>query len=466
MPGTESLIQQFPWILLELAVLLIAAILGHWGARLAHQPSVVGELLAGVLIGNLGLALGAPLAVAVVRFPEAAPLFTQMVVAGGSVEAAAQQVFPAHELAAGGAGAELIAALRGPHAVTAFALGFALWMFAQVGVVLLLFKAGLESHVGALWQTGAAAARVALAGILLPIGLTFGVTVLLWRGATVLESGFVAIALCATSVGISVRVLDELGKLTSREAHVLLGAAILDDVIGLLLQAVVIGAAVHGALALGDSLRVLGVGALFLFVCLRYGPRAVAWMVPLVRRVDPGHAKLLLPFALAFLLAWLSDLLGLAAILGAFVAGLLLTERQFRGFAEREPLTKLVHPIESLFAPLFFVLLGMQVRLSALWSPSVVLFTLALLVAAAAGKLIAGLLAGRGMNRLAVGFGMIPRGEVTLVVAGIGRTAGVLGTQTFSAIVLVVLGCAILGAGGIRHAFGAAARPRSQPGTA
>jgi Kef-type K+ transport system membrane component KefB len=257
--------------------------------------------------------------------------------------------------------------------------------------------------------------------------------------------------LCATSVGITPRVFQDLGSLQTLEARIILGAAVIDDVMGLIVLAVVSGVIVasgsgatfsYGAIALIVVKAVVFLaGALFLGRYL--SPRLFA----LASRLQARSVLLALGLAWCFLFSWLANVIGLAPIVGAFAAGLILEDVHYRGFVDRgeHALEELIHPISAFLAPVFFVLMGMRTDLRAFAVPGVLGLALALTAAAIIGKQACSLGVWRpGVDRLTVGIGMIPRGEVGLIMANIGvglTVAGeaVISRNTFSALVVMVI---------------------------
>jgi Kef-type K+ transport system membrane component KefB len=392
-------------VLLDLAVVFLAAKLGGEAAVRLRQPAVLGELLAGILLGAslLGGAIGLP----------------------------------------------DLAAVAGPSSSE----GTVLQALAAVGAVLLLFEVGLESRVSEMRKVGASSLLVALIGIVASFAVgaaaSWGLAAAWapWRAAdAAIPAGllhvFVGAALTATSVGITARVLADLGRLKSPEARIILGAAILDDVGGLLVLAVVaalVGAATGGQAV--DALGILRLAAIaigFLAVSLALGlrlaPRAFDALAARFR--VPGF-PLALAVAFALAMGHAASLAGLAGIVGAFTAGLLLAEaKSARGlFAQ-------LRPLASLLAGVFFVTLGMHVdagELARNAGPVLIVGTL-LAVAAILAKLACGLGVLRSQaRRLPVGVGMVPRGEVGLIFASLGLATGLLANWQYALLLYVVL---------------------------
>lgn len=327
----------------------------------------------------------------------------------------------------------------------------ALRTIAEVGVVLLLFQIGLESTVGELRKVGLSAALVAILGVVAPFFLGWGVSAYFLPDHDPLVHVFIGAVLCATSVGITARVLQDIGKIQTREAKIILGAAIVDDVLGLIVLALVQGvirAQDSGStLAIADIaiifIKAVGffVGSIFLGVTL--SPR-------LFRLASVLRAKgvlLTISLAFCFFFAWLASLIGLAPIVGAFCAGLVLEDTSFQGLGNyrRRHLEELIEPVAAFLVPVFFVSMGIQVNLASLGQEGILLFALALTFAAAVGKQVCSFgVREKDVDAIAVGLGMIPRGEVGLIVASIGMgmtVAGhkILDESIYAAIVVMVM---------------------------
>ena len=449
----------FSEVLITAAVVLIIALVGRGLAQRARQPAVLGELLIGVLVGNVGYWLAIPSFILIMNFSDASVLLDQVWSSGLGVEAAAEEVFSQGDLAPDEPGGELVEVLTGPDALRLVRIGLTLWMFSNLGVLLLLFMAGLESSVEEMTESGMQALVVAVAGVLAPVALGLGTTWFVLPEVAFTTHLFIATTLAATSVGITARVFRDLGKMATREAKLILGAAVIDDVLGLIVLAVVVGMVATGEVQLGEIARIVLISGAFLGVILIFGQRLAARGVPVFRAFDRYRIKLLYPLCLMFLLAWLASQIGLASIVGAFAAGLILSEGHFRPEDDAEDLRsdQLLAPLEAIFAPVFFVLIGMQVNLLTFLDLQVVGLALALSVAAIVGKLLAGLGAGRAADRLTVGLGMVPRGEVGLIFASVGRGLGVLGDAEFSAVVMMVIVTTLMAPIALRWSLGRSA---------
>ena len=430
----------FSFILFELAAVVAIATLGRYIAEKLNQPSVLGELLFGVALGNLGYWLQIPMFSMIMHLDSLHPIFQQVWESGLAVSDAINRVFTPQELASGGAGERIGQLLAGDSAPRLVGMSFALWIFSNLGVILLLFMVGLESRVDEMLQVGPRALSVAVIGVVAPFLLGLASTYWLLPEAEMPAHLFLAAILCATSVGITARVFKDLGKLAIKEAKIILGAAVIDDVLGLVILAVVSGIVVSGGIQFWEVLRISLLSFVFLAIVIQYGERFVRLVVPLVTRVDRHHHKLLFPLTLAFALAWLANQIQLATIVGAFAAGLILNEEHFEKCSNTShTIEGLIAPLEAIFAPIFFVLMGMQVNLATFAETETLVLALAFTVAGLIGKFVSGLPAGGGVDRFSVGFGMIPRGEVGLIFASIGKGLGVVTDSIFSAVVIMVI---------------------------
>jgi Kef-type K+ transport system membrane component KefB len=313
-----------------------------------------------------------------------------------------------------------------------------LHLLSELGVLLLLFLIGLETDIHRLLSVGGASAAVAVCGVVLPFAAGYGVGMWLHYPTTV--SVFLGAALTATSVGITARVLSDLGHLKSDEAQVILGAAVIDDILGLVLLTVV------GAIAAGQPLSAFGVAKTFAvafgFVALAIviGSVLAPRLLALISRLRVAKAVFFAAIMFAFGLAYLADLAGSAVIIGAFAAGLVLARTDRGRDIEHE-----VYDVAQFFIPIFFVSVGAAVDLKQLnpfdsaTRPFFVI-GLALTLVAVIGKLVAGYAAfGRPLRKIVIGVGMVPRGEVGLIFAQLGLASGLLSAGLYSSVALMVI---------------------------
>jgi Kef-type K+ transport system membrane component KefB len=382
-------------VALWLVVILLAAKLGGDLAVRIGQPAVLGELIVGVVLGNLALA----------GFAGLEPIKTDPFID----------------------------------------------MFARVGVLILLFEVGLESTIGQMLKVGWSSLLVASLGVIAPFALGWGVGAWLLPDQSMFVHAFLGATLTATSVGITARVLKDLGHSQRDEARVILGAAVIDDVLGLLILAVVtsviVAADSGGSVSAAGIVTKLGVAGGFLVGSLVLGMLFSKRLFSLASKLRSRGVLVACGLSFCFLLSWLASLMGLAPIVGAFAAGLILEDVHYRDFVARgeHGLEDLIHPISAFLVPVFFVLMGMRTDLSSFAQPGVLGLACALTIAAIVGKQVCALgVLGRSIDRLTVGLGMIPRGEVGLIFANIGLALTVGGVRiitdaTFSAVVVMVI---------------------------
>jgi Kef-type K+ transport system membrane component KefB len=292
---------------------------------------------------------------------------------------------------------------------------------------------------------------VAILGVAAPFALGWGVGALLLPDRSVYVHAFLGATLTATSVGITARVLQDLGHSQSSEARVILGAAVIDDVLGLVILAVVGGviAAANrgGSLSYSEVGLVLGKAVAFLFGALALGVYLSPKVFGLASRLSGRGVLLTTALVFCFGLAYLASIIGLAPIVGAYAAGLILEDVHFQDFANRgeQQLEHLVHPISTFLVPVFFVIMGMRVDLAAFTRMDVLGLATLLTVAAILGKQACSLGAlGQKLDRVSIGIGMVPRGEVGLIFANIGLGLTVAGQRVidegvFSAVVIMVI---------------------------
>ncbi|HKY33460.1 MAG TPA: cation:proton antiporter [Candidatus Polarisedimenticolia bacterium] len=372
-------------VLLGVVVILMAAKLGASLCERIGQPAVLGELLGGVLLGNLHLV----------------------------------------------SGVEFFLPFRDDPFLD---------IFARVGVIVLLFEVGLHTRVKDLMSVGPSSTLVAAIGVAVPMGLGFLVGEWLLPEASTNAHLFLGATLAATSVGITARVLKDLGRLERRESRIVLGAAVIDDVLGLIILAVVSGIVTAGTITFSEVARISLVSLAFFAGAILAGPAFMRTFVSYVARLPVQGMKTITALSFCFFLAWLADVIGLAPIVGAFAAGLVLEESTMERFSAQRPLRELIEPFVTLFVPIFFVLMGLQVKLETFADPSVLGLASAITAAAILGKQACSLgVLERGLDRITIGVGMIPRGEVGLIFASIGRGLGVVDDTLFTATVIMVI---------------------------
>ncbi|HYX21046.1 MAG TPA: cation:proton antiporter, partial [Thermoanaerobaculia bacterium] len=326
----------------------------------------------------------------------------------------------------------LVGVILGPSVLGLVPISDAVLELAEIGVVLLLFEVGLETDIEELGRVGAPALVVALCGMLLPFAGGFATARLL--GHSTLSSTFIGAALTATSIGITARVLSELGVLATREGQIILGAAVVDDVLGLVVLAVVSKVAGGGRLELSTVARSTGLAIGFLVAALALGIPLGRRFISIVERARVRGVLGAMSFAFALVVAWLAKASDSAPIVGAFAAGAALARTN-----RRHDIDEAIKPVVDVFAPVFFVYVGAEVDVHHL-NPAVaanrpaLLLGLLLAVVGFAGKFAAGFAAWGPVRRAFIGAGMVPRGEVGLIFASVGLSSGALTEPDFVAV--------------------------------
>ncbi len=378
-------------ILADLFILFLAAkVAGAAFARLG-QPAVIGELLAGVLIGPHALGL------------------------------------------AGTADPALVALFHGDAAAAQEATNLVLDLLAELGVIVLLFFVGLETRLSDLLGVGRRAVLVGVLGVLAPFAAGYGLLTL--RGAAPATALFVAAALVATSTGITARVLRDLGVLHATEARIILGAAVIDDILAMIILATVSQLGPRGTVdPLDIGLIAAQAVGFTLFVAL-LGVRAISRFQTHLERLPLANAPLVLALALMLGLATLATRVGLAAIIGAFLAGLVLAQAK-----ERYALEDAALPIYEFLVPFFFVIMGTRVDPALFLDARIIGDALLLTAVAVLAKLLGAGAGGLGLglrSAALIGTGMVPRGEVGLIVASLGLSRGLIAAEFFSVVVVM-----------------------------
>jgi Kef-type K+ transport system membrane component KefB len=383
-------------VLLALAAVLLAAKIGGDIMVRCRQPEVLGELLVGIFLGNLAL-----LGIDTFHFLREDLVFE---------------------------------------------------ILSELGVILLLFEVGLHTTIPDMLRVGGSAFLVAILGVVAPFFLGWGVGAYFLPHADSLVHIYVGATLTATSVGITARVLIDLKRVTTDEAKIVLGAAVIDDVLGLMVLATVSGviaaAEVGGGVEFGAIARVLGCSLGFLLISVTLGRMLVPFYFRLVSLLRSEGILLATSLVMCFGFASLAGMAGLAPIVGAFTAGLILEPVHYRELSARHEdvsIEELIAPLVNFLVPIFFVTMGARVNLLDFTRGDILAFALVLTLVAIIGKQVCGLgVLKPGVDRIAVGLGMIPRGEVGLIFASIGASLmlhgkPIIDSATYGAVVIMVV---------------------------
>ncbi len=385
-PASEAHGGEFLLGLLQLAAVMVLAKVGAEAFERIRQPGVLGELIVGMSLSALALA--------------------------------------------------------GVAGVEAWRHSQVLQFAAEIGVILLLFEVGLESHIEELLEVGWSALLVATLGVVTPMVLGYGVAAWFFPEQPWYVALFVGGTLTATSVGITARVLRDLRRLDTKEARIVLGAAVVDDVLGLIVLAVISGllsSVAHGGEAtVSPALvaQIIGKAVAFLAAAIFLGRFLHVNAVRLGARFRVAGIPLVIAVSFCFLLSAISGLMGLAPIVGAFAAGLVLEPSDYEVYRRKgeQPIEDLIRPLTTFLTPVFFVMMGLRTDLAAFLATEMLEFAAFVTLAAIAGKQICSLgVLEKGVHRVVIGVGMIPRGEVGLIFTSIGASLSVAGRPVFSA---------------------------------
>ncbi|MBE7384978.1 MAG: cation:proton antiporter [Leptolyngbya sp. SIO1E4] len=417
--------------LTTIAIFVAAQILGEIAVRVG-LPAVLGELIAGFVIGVSGINL-------------------LVLGNGGQV---ADWAVALIQLISSGDSETIRDIFAGPVKIL-------INDYAEIGVGVLLFKIGLEADLKELIKVGPQAASVAVAGVVLPFVAGFWGLSSLFHLETI-PAIFAAAALTATSIGITSRIMQDMGVLNTKEGQIILGAAVLDDILGIAILAVAVGIAEHGTVEVANVLSIIVSATLFVLGAIAlnkfFGPRYVNFL----DKLSNPYSVLVGAIVFLSLMATIAQAIGLEAILGCFAAGIVLGDTK-----ATHALEKACDPLVALFATIFFVSIGAKTDLTVLnlanpESRVGLVIALFLTVVAIAGKLAAGyfVFTKDDINRLAIGTGMIPRGEVGLVFAGLGAATGAVSGSVNVAIVLMVIATTFVAPPMLRSVF---ANQRQQP---
>lgn len=372
-------------VLLGLSIILIAAKIGAIIADKLKQPEVLGELVAGIIVGNL-------------------ILFNY-----GAFE------FIKHD----------------PDIA----------IFAELGVIILLFDVGLESNVREMLEVGIKSFLVAIIGVVTPFLIGYYVTDWIIPDLEFINRLFMGAILTATSVGITARVFKDLKFMKKEEARIVLGAAVIDDILGLIILAIVTGIAQTGHIEMNSIATISFKAIAFVVLAVVLGVMLAQRTIKLISVFKIPGMMLTTALVLCFLGAYLANQAGLATIVGAFAIGLVLEEVHFKSFLAEYSIHDYIRPLSFLLVPVFFVMTGMQVDISVFTKAETVIAALAITAVAIIGKLICGwaFTSSKPINRMIIGMGMVPRGEVGLIFATVGKSIGVVNDELYAITVIMVI---------------------------
>ncbi len=424
-------------IIFWVTLIYCLSVVGQFFAKKIGQPSVLGELLMGIVVGNLCYYFQIPEMVLLREGTGVFHILPDLLAHQTLDHAISEHVQHFKDLPL------IQKALTSVHGADLLNTAYVLDVFSRYGIIYLLFIVGLDTSWGELKKTGKSSMLVASIGVVAPMLLGFLVLFVFFSEHQYQTNLFIAATLSATSVGITARVLQDLNKLRTKEAKIILGAAMIDDVLGLFVLAVVSSLVLQGHLSMIGLMQILLSSMLFFVLVIGFGPKLIRRLIPLTGFLELWEAKVVIAFLVIMILSWMASLLQLSTIIGAFTAGLILDDELFvnnkRTGSTSHKIKELMAPLQCLLTPLFFFLMGVQVKLESFLDMNVLAVALILCVVAIIGKLVSGYGADSKNNRLFIGVGMIPRGEVGLIFASMGRSIGVVSEEIFSAIVVMVV---------------------------
>jgi Kef-type K+ transport system membrane component KefB len=431
-----SSINPFSFILLEFGLIIILALVGHILSRRYRLPNVLGELLIGIIAGNILYWLDwSPVFYMLMHMSAAGEVFKSIWTSNLSVADTVNKLYSLNQPETREFVNRLSEVFTSNKSPALILLGVALWIFSNFGVFLLVFKLGLETKTEEIRNAAEPLAfLVFAAGTIVPFFLGLAASLWLLPEATAAVHVFIAAALCTTSSAITTGMFTYLNKQQSREAKLVINAAFLDDIFGMFFLSYITN------IVLGETLNISEIVTLFFYSAFIFvgiivlGKRLVTY-IPQFYNFDKSHTRILIPLMVVVLVSWLAELFDIGVISGAFMAGMILNNMQDK----RNLTNDLIVQLEKTFAPIFFVFVGMQVNLKQFVKPEIIWLTIVLLIAALLGKAVAGFVTKQNINRFAIGLGMIPRGESVLIFISIGKILGIINDSIFSVITVIVL---------------------------
>lgn len=426
---------------LAIFLILIAAVTGRFIARKFKQSEVLGELIIGIALGAALFSAHNRLVTTIRYQNEIQEIIQETSTMEAEFDIAVEEYVRSETDLSPDIQDRLIEVMTADGFVNNFLNANYTLLFSSLGVLLLLFMVGLEVSTSEMIKMGSVSFSVATLGVVFPFVL--GYLVAEFMIPEIQDQNvaiFVGATLAATSIGITARVFKDSNSLQLKESKLVLGAAVIDDIMGLILLAIVSGLVTSGDIDITNIVIIIAkaLGFLvFVFMSERY---LLKHFIRLFGFFAGKNTFILFPFVILLLFAWLASAIGLASIVGAFCAGLVLRDDLFARYkSDHQSLEHLIQPLEGIFAPVFFVLMGFQVDIMAFGNGSVLLAGLLLTVVAIIGKLAAGVFLSKDYDKILVGIGLVPRGEVGLIFASIGKAIGVLNDELFAVVIIVVI---------------------------
>ncbi len=425
----------FSFILLEFGFIIMLALLGHIIARFYHWPNMLAELVTGVVVGNVFFWLDlSPVFYMLMHMGDASEIFKSIWTSNLSVADTIASFYAPAESETREFVDRLSVVFASRQTPALVLLGVGLWMFANFGAFFLLFKLGLETRLEDLIKSADPAAfLVSFTGTLTPFFLGLGAAFWLLPSDSTAEHIFLAAALSTTSAATLV-MFKKIHRQRTREARLVTQAALIDDVFGVFFLAFIANIVVSDIQGIPEILSLFIYSAIVFAGIIILGKWLVKY-IPEFYNFDETHTLLLIPMLIVLLVSWLTDFFDIGMVSSAFLAGVILNNLHDK----RDLIKNIITPLEKIFAPIFFVFVGMQVNLRQMMHTDILGLTLIFLLIALAGKIIAGYVARQHSNPVAIGLGMIPRGEAVLIFISIGKILGTIDDMIFSVITVIVL---------------------------
>ncbi len=426
----------FSFVLLEFGFITLLALIGHIVSHHYQWPKMLGELLIGIIVGNILYWFDfSPVFYLLMHLADASEVFKSVWTSDLPIADTIQNFYNSDDAETAAFAEQMLKVFATDQSPALIIVGISIWLFSSFGVFFLLFKLGIEtSPEDILKKAEPAAYLVSLTGTLLPFLLGLGFSLWLIPELNTAEHIFLAAALSTTSAGLASHLFAKVHQFNSREAQIAIQAAYIDDISGVFLLGFIANVVLSNIVGL-PAIIAFFIYSLVIFLLIIFIGKAIVRYIPHYYRFTETHTILLVPLAMVVLVSWLADIFSIGQISSAFLAGMILNKLQDK----RDIIKGLISLLEKIFAPAFFVFVGMQVNLELLADPSMLLLIVCLFLAASIGKIAAGYASLQHIDALAVGIGLLPRGEAVLIFISMGKILGVMNDAIFSIITIVVL---------------------------
>ncbi len=431
-----SKIDPFSFILLEFCAVVTLAVIGHIISKQYRIPTLVGALVIGIVIGNILFWLDlSPFIYMLMHLADAGEIFKTIWTSDLSVAETIIRYYVNDNPESSEFANRLSQIFTSSQSPALILLGVALWIISNIGVFLISFKLGLEIKIQEIVKSAEPLAYlISIAGTLATFFLGLSVVNWLLPDMDIAKQIFIAAALCTTSAAITTSIFTNVSREQSREAKLVINAAFIDDILGIFFLSYIANIVLGDTRTISQMISLL-LYSLIVILAIFFLGRWVTRYIPKIYNFDEPHSRLLVPVMMVVFVSFLTNLFDIGIVSSAFIAGLILN-----GVHDKVGLIKdIIGSLEKLFAPIFFVFVGMQVNLRQFLDGETILLTIALLMATIAGKIAAGYISRQRFNNLAVGLGMVPRGEAVLISISIGKILGLVDDSIFSVIAIIVL---------------------------